>query len=604
MTDITAQTSDDGPSFDKSYGTSGPANYQPTEQEAEAMRLANRLYHKAKRARERYDYKWMGYYKMFRGRQWRELRPSYRHSEVVNLVFQAIQSMVPVLTDSRPKPEFLPQEPGDLELSQILNHIAENDWERNNWFMMLTETIYDAHFYGTGFGSVMYDPKGEDGLGCIEYKSCDPFYSFPDPSATDLNSSCEYFVYAEPIDVTKLKEEYPDKADFIKPDLIEPSIGDRTELGDIRYQTTFDQRSTLEGRGNYDLTNKNQVLKITAYVKSNEFIEEEELSKDENGNETKSYVQKLKYPNGRKICVANGVLLDDGPIPYDDGRIPYARLVNYILPREFWGISEVEQLESPQKIFNKLVSFTLDVLTLMGNPVWIVDSTANIDPDTITNRPGLILEPEPNTRVQRVEGTQLQPYILQLIDRMKSWFDDVSGSSDVSRGQRPEGITAGIAITSLQEAAQTRLRLKSRNIDAFLQDIGQLYLSRVFQFYTVPRVVRLTGSDGATQFFKMSVENVDEYGKKRVIVRPMDGEERVYETQGKFDVRVVTGSSLPFSKQEKVTKALNLYDRQIIDAEEVLKALDYPNYEAVLQRLQEKQAQAAQMAQQAPLKTP
>jgi hypothetical protein len=39
---------------------------------------------------------------------------------------------------------------------------------------------------------------------------------------------------------------------------------------------------------------------------------------------------------------------------------------------------------------------------------------------------------------------------------------------------------------------------------------------------------------------------------------------------------------------------MQLFDRQIIDAEEVLKNIKYPNAEAVLKRMAEKQAQAAQ----------
>jgi hypothetical protein len=66
--------------------------------------------------------------------------------------------------------------------------------------------------------------------------------------------------------------------------------------------------------------------------------------------------------------------------------------------------------------------------------------------------------------VQREEGVQLQPFVLQLIDRMKLWFDDVSGSNDVSRGAKPEGITAASAIQSLQEAAQIRIRQKAETL--------------------------------------------------------------------------------------------------------------------------------------------
>jgi hypothetical protein len=244
-----------------------------------------------------------------------------------------------------------------------------------------------------------------------------------------------------------------------------------------------------------------------------ETFEEEMKELGEDGLEKSVYVTKLKYPQGRKIVTVNGVLCEQGPIPFDDQKFPYIRLTNYILSREFWGMSEVEQLESPQKIFNKLVSFSLDVLTLMGNPIWVVGNTSGVDTDNLFNRPGLIVEADDPNQVRREEGVQLQPFVLQLVDRMKSWFDDISGSNDVSRGVRPEGVTAASAIEALQDAAQTRLRQKTRNIDAFMQEFGQMYLSRVFQYYTAPRIFRVTDNQNATRYFKFHVDQKDELDK-------------------------------------------------------------------------------------------
>jgi hypothetical protein len=72
-----------------------------------------------------------------------------------------------------------------------------------------------------------------------------------------------------------------------------------------------------------------------------------------------------------------------------------------------------------------------------------------------------------------------------------------------------------------------------------------------------------------------------------------------FQTRGNFDVRVSTDSSLPFNKAEKEQRLLNFYDRQIVDAEEVLKGTDYPNWQSVLQRMEQKQAQQAEAAAQA-----
>jgi len=602
--------------------SSNPAGYTPTEEERKAIKLTLKLFHKAKQHKSKYDEKWLDYYKMFRGRQWKEQRPSYRHSEVVNMIFQNIQASVPIITDSQPRFEFLPTEPSDLAFAQILNDLISVDWVQNNWQEELVESVYDAYFYGAGFGSMGYDPNIKNGIGGIKYRSEDPFYVFPDPNARDVNKEADYFIFAEPIDVEKLKAEYPEQADFIKPDLQDLMMGDKTDLTQVKYKSPVDSRAVIEGTSAYDAKDNNKALKITLWLKSREFDEKEEQIENAAGELETKYVQKLKYPKGRKICIVSNVLLEDCEFEYDDGKFPFSRLINYTLPREFWGVSDIEQLAGPQKIFNKLISFSLDVLTLMGNPIWIVDTGSGIDTENLINRPGLIVEKETGTEVRRESGVQLQPYVLQLIDRMKSWFDDISGNNEVSRGVNPTGVSAASAIEALQQAAQQRLRLKARHIDSHLQDLGQMYVSRVLQYKTVPEVYRITNDKNASKFFKFHVERptdesgnpiLDEkgdpltVGKYREITHdlsgnPVLGEEQQMQVRGKFDVRVVTGSNLPFMKAQKEQMAFQLFDRGAIDVEELLKAVEYPNWEAVFQRVQEKQAQQAQMAQQAPAK--
>lgn len=575
------------------------SSYDPTPEESKAIKMVDNLYNKAKSARRQYDERWLDYYRMFRGKQWKEARPSYRHSEVINLVFRAIQSEVPILTDGMPKPEFVPSEPQDHEIASILNDVLDSDWHYNNWSYQLTEMVYDANFYGTGFGYLGYDHEKDNGLGGICFESADPFYSFPDPNAMNINTKSKYFIYSEPKDVQEMKQEYPEHKHLIKSDLIDLAVRTLNDSSKYKPQT---ENTTYVDSNSHD-SSKDQVLKVCAYVKDLEEVEDEVEGPDNQS----VFVSKLKYPKGRKLTLVSGILVDDGPMEHEDAKFPYLRLTNYILPREFWGMSEIEQLESPQKIFNKLISFTLDVLTLMGNPVWIVDNTSGIDTDNIVNRPGLVIEKEPGSEVRREEGVQLQPYVLQMIDRMKGWFDDVHGMQEASRGVRPEGVTAASAIEALQDASQTRLRLKGRNIDAFMQEFGQMYSSRVFQYYRSPRIFRITNNENVNKYFKFHVDDVEDpiTGQSKRVAKVRDynqgddgnfyqSEEKQYDLSRRFDVRISTGSSMPFQKSKDESQAMQLFDRGIVDAEEVLKRLKYPNAEMILKRMADKAALAAQ----------
>ncbi len=596
----------------------GQPGYNPPPEEKKILQTVDGLYSRAKKYRKRYDQKWIDFYKMFRGRQWKEVRPSYRHSEVLNLIFETIQSMVPILTDSKPKLEFLPTLPTQFELADILTKVAENDWEHNNWLMVLVEIIYDAHFYGTGFAYVGFNPDAEMGLGSIEFESQDTFYVFPDPQARDVNGKrTKHFLIAEPVDISTLKKQYPDKAQYINADIVDFQQGDKADIYQVMFKSPTDSKLIVEGPSGYDSIAKNQCLKITCYTKDDDFEEQEKIALkedgtpdlNEDGSPKKSYEQVLKYPQGRKTVIGGGVLLEDGEQEFDDGLFPFIRLTNYTLPREFWGVGEVENLDGPQKTINKVNSFVLDLLTLMGNPIWIVDDTSGIDTDNLFNKPGLIVEKTQGSEVRRESGVELPSYVLPFLNFQRQIFNGLSGQTDLSKGIEPGNVTAASAIEDLQQAQQTRLRLKSRQIDAFLQDFGKLYLSRVFQYYSVPRIVRVSGHQNASDYFYFHVEkleSLDEQGNKKTqrfatITQP-DGTAKKMEIEADFDVRVGTGSSLPFAKQAKGDMSMNLFKLGVIDDEELLKNLDYPNYEMVLQRVQQKkqaaQQQQMQMAQQ------
>lgn len=586
-----------------------PNTYEPTPEEKKAIKMVERLFDEGKRHRAIYDQKWIDYYQMFRGRQWKEQRPSYRHSEVINFIFRVIQSTVPIQMDSRPRFEFLPTEPADFELSQLMNLVAEADWTTNGWSEQLLEVVYEANIYGTGLSGMFFDPDLNFKQGKIVYESEDPLCCYPDPEARDVNKKCGWFITAKPKKVSWIKKKYPDKKDFIKPDLLDLMKSTKNDLFPLKYRSPVDQKVVVEGQNPYNFTEKDKALLITAWL-SPEFCEddfeekEKHLRDPDTGEEKVEYEQVAKYPNGRRIVICNGVLLEDGENGYDDAEIPYQRYPNYILPREFWGISEIEQLEGPQKMFNKVFCFALDVLTLMGNPIWLIPTTSGVDPENMANRPGLNVEYDGDTPPSRQDGAQLQPYVMQIADKLAEWIDSISGSQDVTRGVQPTGVTAASAITTLQEAAHTRIRQKARNLDTYLQYVGQQYASRVFQFRTAPQVYRITGADGSQKYFRMHVEAYDkEDGAKgtRVHYQPYNEQGQIdptaaqkYEMQGKLDVRVSTGSSLPFNKAEKEAKLLQLFDRGIIDRIEVLKGADFPNWESVEARMAEKEAAAAE----------
>jgi len=585
-----------------------------SEEDAQDVKMVLDLFKKYKKHRAKYDSNWMHYYKMWRGDQWHNIKmPRFRQQEVINLIWQTVQSNMPLQTDVRPKISYIPEEPSDKLLAEVLNQVSESDWERKDWLKVLSEVILDGYLYGTGFAKIGYDPDDDYGVGSATFESVDPFYLYPDPEAKEINGPDSFgIIIAKPVETKRLKQKYPHLADKIKADIKDniaklKNFFERFKLKMSNTDRDMPDMTFMDGESKAE----DKTMLITAYLKPQETQDEEKI--DEAGDV--KVVTKKIYPFGRVIKVANGLKLEEKELPFENGKFPFAKYNNYLLPREFYGVSEVEQLESPQRVFNKLLNASLEVLNLMGNPVWIVDTASGVDPQHLVNRTGLVVEKEPGSEVRRESGVQLSGSALSLIDRLESWFNNVSGTQDITRGETPGSVTASSAIEQLQEAARTRIRQKQRNLDSFIRDIGRQYSEVVLEYYNKPRIFRVTNDEGSTEFFRFSIERDDRPGptgmtqeKTAIIQRFADGEidgndvvleqtpVRIKLASSSFDARVNTGSSLPFTTADKEQKALNLFDRQVIDAEELLRILDFPNREEILERMKQREAELAEQA--------
>jgi len=606
---------------------------QPQESQSIVKRV-NELLARAKRYRKRYDQEWHYNYKFVcSGRQWPLERPRWRFSEVINITWADIMTEIAIQTDGRPKWEFTAQEYQDEAFVDILRDINDRNWEKYKWTQVIQDGIFDSKIYHVAHAEVFWNPDRESGLGDVDFRILDPFSCYWDPRASDVNKGrpCRWFLYTEPVPTSELKMRYPDKADKIKSDVNSFSgiKNDGLHTGNQIY-TSFDpyspQRlpSSAAGPNQDTYGGEPHTMLIRCWMRDDtmeQIVQEKDSGMGNEAEKEKEYLLVKKYPTGRYIEICNNELLkDDVPgveingewIPYDDDSFPIVRFVNYAYPREYAGENEVTHAKGPQNIVNYVWSYILDMFKMQANPVTVIGDSANIDSEEITNEPGLVVQASDINQFRREPGTPVTPGSFDLLNTAISMLDRVQGLQDVSRGAQASNVSSGVMLEGYVEAAQTRPRMKNRTLDQSLTDAGELMMKRIFQFYTQPRIWRITNKDGYPEFIEFympEVETVDMNGKKvikkiarikRVATNP-DGSQSVMqsrdmEVKGFPDVRVTTGSSLPYAKAQKAQTALTYFNAGAIDQQELLKAVDWPNMQEVLRRMA-KQAAAAQEAQ-------
>jgi hypothetical protein len=596
---------------------------QQSEDEKDLVKKLNEMVERAKKFRKRYDTEWHYNYEfVVGGKQWPIERPRWRFNEVVNITWATIMTEIAIQTDARPKIEFVSQEFGDEQFVETLREVNNRNWDKYCWSSMVQDMLFDAKIYHVAHAEITWDPELEHGLGDVSWTRLDPFYSYWDPRAEQINRprKARYFIYCAPVPTSELKLKYPDFKERLKADITD--LTKQSNFSTVQYArvyTNVDPYSPtrLPSSSNIDgqqYGGEPQTLLTRIWMRDDAL---EELCEEKDDGE-KEYVLKKKFPNGRYIEMANNIILwDNVPgirvekewIPFKmTDLFPIVKLCNYQYPGEYAGENEVTQMRGPQKIFNYIWSYIMDSFRMAANPRVIISNQSGIDPEELTNEPGLVVETNDMAGYRQEPGMPIAANSFELLSRAEGMIDKIQGLQDVSRGAEQAGVDSGIMLEGYIEASQTRPRMKNRSLDYMLQDAGQIMLCHYLQFYTAPRVFRITNKEGFPEQVEFYISE-NEQGQQMANIRktsqvpgqaPQAQPMQQVPIKGVPDVRVVSGSALPFAKAQKNQSANQLFTSGAIDQQELLKAIDWPNRDEVIRRMEQKAQEAAQAQAGAP----
>lgn len=439
------------------------------EQEKALVSWASQKFKDAMLAKAPYTERWMTYLNAWNNSLYENKNvPSYRSNQSSNFIFSTIESMRPIMFDANPKFEALPVTAQAMEYSKDVTQALDYEWYRTKMRQKTMANSVYTLVTGTSIFMLSYDfdddTEGVDGN--VKPIMVNPFNIYPDPLATCVEDA-EYIIYATYIHQNILKRQFPEKAEDITG-------------ADIQY-------SELVNNRNEGSTINDQVLVLEVWCRDYTTIEEE----DEEGNK----ILKSQFPLGRVITVAPdlNLLLKDEPNPYETGRFPFFLFKDIDVPFQFWGEGEVRWLLSPQESINDLSNQIIDNAKHTANQIWIIDKNAGIPHGQLTNRPGLVIRKNPNSTVERSNPPSMPMYVSEKISSLKQDIEVISGVHDVTRGQNPSGIESGAAIMALQEAAQTRIRLKIALHEESLADMGNEWFARMKQFWKFNRLIPKEG---------------------------------------------------------------------------------------------------------------
>ena len=580
-----------------------PSSRPATSDADKDIKMAKALMAQGKAARSDVDKDWKKRVDYYNGRQWQgeKFANLYKAKPVLNIIRQTIQQQLPLLTDAKPGFSVLPKDPTDYNFASMLSELVDALWDNQALDHTIVEVLTDEMILDAGILKITWDPDAEDGAGEIKIDICDPFDIFVPYGARDFGKDCPWVIHRSWKPVEELKDKFPKFRDKIKSDSgkSEEETASKRVSDDITLVSPTDQYSPPGMRGtSSDDADQRKVAEVwEVWYKSDEL----------NEAEVDGTVKK-KYPKGALCTILpnQNLRLQKVTNPYEHGKWPFVRFVDNILPRQFWGEGESGVLMQTQRMLNRALAHLFDYSNMMSNPVWVIEEDSGLDADKISNQVAAVLMTKPGTAVKngvrRDFAPAMPPGIIDFYQLILGMSEKVTGTAEVSAGRKPPGVSAAAAIDTLQEAAQSRIRLKERNMQVSLAQMGQQIIALMLQFYTEPRVARITGKSGQwPQYFEFFIEKNPEtnqytfnrksynlvHGPTGSGYQASPGYTQSQTTKGVFDVKVLSGTSLPFSKVSRSNIAFRLFDSQALDQKGLLEALEWPNSEEIMTRMKE-----------------
>ena len=570
----------------------------PSDEETRKVGVVLDLFRKARDARKPLYSRWVQNYYMMVNRYWagmRRKRPDWLPAPEVAEIMPIAATISGWLTDQRPTPTCSPSALPHDAFSEMFNAMADDleytlqaSYAANLEEREIKKAAWDSIVYGTSIFKTYWDSWLAGGLGDATFCQVSPFNFYPDPQARSTEDG-NYYIEARRMSLQELDRRYPGSYELFNKsrlgaggltDLDEaPSHSDMSATGGTTSGPTpaalspsTTPNTSRPGSGRMDDDYDPTVTVLECWVREHEIVPVVDARTGEETERASDEWRLLVVANERLIMECSAFDL------WDHGRHPYDRMP-YIEMGEFWSLSLVEFLVSPQKAMNRILAALQHNIELTGNPILKQPKGMRTQ---LVNRPGQTL---PVGRGQADETGWLEPPALnvamvQILEYYLKRMEAISGMSAVVKGNTPSGRNAQGVVDAVQEAAFVRIRDVLRNMEWALAGVFRKKADLIVSNYTTPRIVSIAGprSERSSRALKGG----------HFLIPTLDGR-----VPFAYQIIVDAGARSHTARSMREDRAIQLFTVGAIDEQALLADIEYPNAAEVSSRVEQKRAAAA-----------
>jgi len=244
-----------------------------------------------------------------------------------------------------------------------------------------------------------------------------------------------------------------------------------------------------------------------------------------------------------------------------------------------YPVSDVRMIKGLQEYINKTRSLIIAHATTSTNTKILVPegSVDMKDFEEKWSQPGVAIAYDPTDGAPMpVQPTPLPNELYQNELTAKNDIDHALGLYEMMMGNSQAAPQTYKATISIDEFGQRKMKSKLADIEAALVRVGQVAIPLMQQLYKTQKIFRVVQPNNS----------INEYVINKKLVDDKTGEIEVMNdiTLGKYDIIVVSGSTMPSNRYAELEFYMDAYQKGIIDRQEVLKKTEVFDMEGVMQR--------------------
>ena len=543
----------------------------------EQIRKANETLQKYKAGKANLEKKIIANEQFWKLRQWEyeDKNDSSNINPATAWLWSCIQSRYSDAMDSYPTCNFQPRQMDDKAEAQKLSSIVPIILEHNRYEDVYSDIVWYTLKHGGCVQGIFWDGSKHNGLGDVVVKKIDLLNFFWESGIADIQESRNIFT-TELVANELLEQRYPQcvgKLGGEKVTIAKYLFDDHVDTSDKSVCIDWYYKKWINGK---------QTVQYVKYV--NDIV----LYATENDTKVPEKVT-VDPQTGIPLTIPLGKSMAERGF-YDHSLYPFVTMALYPVEGSICGYGLTDIGRDTQLQIDKL------------NKAVIENALAGATPRYFTRGDGTINEAEYadfTKKFIKVEGQigdeGIRPidhkdldsvyvnFLMQKIDEMKY----ITSNQDVGNGVAPNGITAGSAISALQESQGKNARSSNKTFHRAFREVCYQIVELIRQFYDVPRTFRIN-PDGMRNEQYISYSNA---GIKPQQMQTMGINMGIRVPE--FDIDVTSEKANPYKKMEINELALNFYNLGFFNPEMTDQALaclnmmDFTKKEDVMAKIRE-----------------